>query len=301
VGNPKRTKPQAVPDRARGRGHPTQKQSYIAPGRGARRTKASTGDVDARYDDNIDLSPFELVVVPIKPPTRASNDSSPLDFNARENNIKPLRFQDPSKPNKTCHGDSCFWKSYQAYWYETVIRTKNCITIEMKWVNWDYLKSILAPCNEAMDVVYDRCHEMGLLNIMNFSCDWNDEVVAQFYATLYVDDRKDVMHFTLGGKRFSIKMYEFASLFCLGGVKEIIYQGRSILEFDRDFVRLHDGNELEVSKMHFMYDKAYRKVHFGHAKGLSPFYKMLNQLFRFALIPRGGDSENISHWARNLL
>jgi hypothetical protein len=76
-------------------------------------------------------------------------------------------------------------------------------------------------------------------------------------------------------------MYEFASLFRLSGVKEIIYQGCRISEIDRDLVRLHDGNELEVSKMHFMYDKAYGKVLFGHAKGLSPFYKMLNQLFKF--------------------
>jgi hypothetical protein len=143
------------------------------------------------------------------------------------------------------------------------------------------LKSIPAPCKEVLDVVYARCHEIGLLNIMNFSCDWNEEVVAQFYATLYVDDKRNVMHFTLGGKRFSIKMYEFASLFRLSGVKEIIYQGCRISEIDRDLVRLHDGNELEVSKMHFMYDKAYGKVLFGHAKGLSPFYKMLNQLFKF--------------------
>jgi hypothetical protein len=132
--NPKRTKPQAVPDRARGRGRPTQKQFSNAPGRGARTKRASVGDIEGRYDDNIDLSPFELVVVPIKPPTRARNDPSPLDFNARDNNIKPLRFQDPSKLDKTFHGYSRFWQSYQANWYETVILTKNRITTEMKWV-----------------------------------------------------------------------------------------------------------------------------------------------------------------------
>jgi hypothetical protein len=169
--NPKRTKPQAVPNCARGRGRPTQKLSSNAPGRGVRTKRASTGDVEGRYDDNIDLSPFELVVVPIKPPTCARNDPSPLDFNARDNNIKPLRFQDPSKLNKTFHGDSRFWQSYQADWYETVILTKNRITMEMKWVNWNYLKSIPAPCKEVLDVVYDRFREMGLLNIMNFSCD----------------------------------------------------------------------------------------------------------------------------------
>jgi hypothetical protein len=151
--NPKRTKAQAVPDRARGRGRPTQKLSSNAPGRGVRTKRASTGDVEGRYDDDIDLSPFELVVVPIKPPIRAHNDPSPLDFNARDNNIKPLLFQDPSKLDKTFRGDSRFWQSYQADWYETIILTKNCITTKMKWVNWNYLKSISAPCKEVLDVM----------------------------------------------------------------------------------------------------------------------------------------------------
>jgi hypothetical protein len=119
--NPKRTKPQAVPDRARGRGRLTHKHSSNAPGHGARTKRSSIEDVEGRYDDNIDLSSFVLVVVPIKPPTRACNDPSPLDFNARDNNIKLLHFQDPSKLDKTFHGDSRFWQSYQADWYETIV------------------------------------------------------------------------------------------------------------------------------------------------------------------------------------
>ena len=53
--------------------------------------------------------------------------------------------------------------------------------------------------------------------------------------------------------------------------------------------------------MSFMYDQVYGGIMFGHTKGLMPFYKLLNQLFRFTMTPRGGDSENISHWAKNLL
>ena len=39
----------------------------------------------------------------------------------------------------------------------------------------------------------------------------------------------------------------------------------------------------------------------GQVKGLTPFYRLLNTLFRFTLTPRGGDSDNISHRAKNLL
>ena len=35
--------------------------------------------------------------------------------------------------------------------------------------------------------------------------------------------------------------------------------------------------------------------------GLTLLYRLLNTLFRFTLTPRGGDSDNISHRAKNLL
>jgi hypothetical protein len=50
-----------------------------------------------------------------------------------------------------------------------------------------------------------------------------------------------------------------------------------------------------------MYDRAYGNINYGHTSGLTPYYKMLNLLFRYTLCPRGGDSYNISHRARNLL
>ena len=40
---------------------------------------------------------------------------------------------------------------------------------------------------------------------------------------------------------------------------------------------------------------------YGSVKGLTPYYRLLNTLFRFTLTPRGGDSDNISHRAKNLL
>ena len=70
---------------------------------------------------------------------------------------------------------------------------------------------------------------------------------------------------------------------------------------DDSKVDLHEGNELDPSKMHFMYDRAYGEIVLGKVKCLTPFYRLLNTLFRFTLTPRGGDSDNISHRAMNLL
>jgi hypothetical protein len=49
-----------------------------------------------------------------------------------------------------------------------------------------------------------------------------------------------------------------------------------------------------------MYDHFYGNINYGHTSGLTPYYKMLNLLFRYTLCPIGGDFDNISHRARNL-
>ena len=53
--------------------------------------------------------------------------------------------------------------------------------------------------------------------------------------------------------------------------------------------------------MHYMYDSAYGKVVFGETSGLTPFYKFMNQMFRYTLSPKAGNSDKISNLSRNLL
>ena len=50
-----------------------------------------------------------------------------------------------------------------------------------------------------------------------------------------------------------------------------------------------------------MYDSAYGDVEFGTIKGLTPYNKLLNQLFRYTLCPKGGDADNISNMPNNFL
>jgi hypothetical protein len=50
-----------------------------------------------------------------------------------------------------------------------------------------------------------------------------------------------------------------------------------------------------------MYDSAYGDIKFGTIHELTPYYKLLNQLFRYTLCPKSGDSDNISNMSKNLL
>jgi len=124
--------------------------------------------------------------------------------------------------------------------------------------------------------------------------------VAQFYATLHISDCGRIFLFLIRGKRFTYNMAQFSILFGHTG-NSVAYGGGYIVDRDDSKVDLHEGDELEPSKMQFMYDRAYGDIVLGQVKGLTPFYRLLNTLFRFTLTPRGGDSDNISHRAKNLL
>jgi len=95
-------------------------------------------------------------------------------------------------------------------------------------------------------------------------------------------------------------MAQFSQLFGHRG-DQVFYGGSWVVNRDSSKVDLHEGNELDASRMHFMYDKAYGDIVLGQVKGFTPFYRLLNILFRFTLTPRGGDSDNISHRVKNLL
>jgi hypothetical protein len=163
----------------------------------------------------------------------------------------------------------------------------------MRWIDWEHFHDLTLPLGNIAQAIYTHCCEFGLSYLMQLSCDWNEEVVAQFYATLYVDDNASTMHFSLGVKKLSITLSEFAILFRLRGAKDN--------NTFSNIVCLHDDVELAVSKMSFMYDRAYGAIIYGHPSGLTPYYKLFYLLFWNTLCPRGGNSDKISKYARNLL
>jgi hypothetical protein len=48
--------------------------------------------------------------------------------------------------------------------------------------------------------------------------------------------------------------------------------------------KIHEEeNVLDDEELHFMYDIAYGDIKFGRIHGLTPYYKLLNQLFYYTL------------------
>jgi hypothetical protein len=208
-------------------GHPRMKQASIC-------------HPTDEYDDNIDLSYLETMVLSIMRPTRGPHDPSMVNYKRGGNSISTLQYsEDPRYVERSFFGDIHFWFPHQANWYESVIMTKKHVTTEMRWIDWDHLKRLSSPVKEVVDAIYDRCNEMDLVEIMSFRCDWNEEVVAQFYATLFVEQDERTIHWSIGGKRFRYNMAQFSILFGHTG-DSMVYGGGYIVGRDTSKVDLHE-------------------------------------------------------------
>jgi hypothetical protein len=124
---------------------------------------------------------------------------------------------------------------------------------------------------------------------MCFKYDWNNKIIAQFYATCYFEKDEDVrwVHWMTEGKWYKIDYFEFAAMF---GFRRADYGCK----------RIHIGSHLPKEDMKVMYFPR-REWEYGGPKDLIPFYGYLNKFFRKTLAPREGDAHNISAFGRNLL
>jgi hypothetical protein len=146
---------------------------------------------------------------------------------------------------------------------------------------------------EQHDSIYNQvitaCKSHHIKKLMSVHYDWNIEVIAQFYATLFIEETENVraMHWMMEGEWYHITFDEFATRFSYG-------------QADKDRFRIHIHNPLEENEIKFMY--ALRQE--GNAKTINKiytFYSVLNRLFRKTICQRDGDPTNISHYAKNLL
>jgi methionine aminopeptidase len=70
-----------------------------------------------------------------------------------------------------------------------VILERRRIMTEAQWVDWHHME-------EEQDPIYNQvivaCESHHINKLMGVHYDWNIEVIAQFYATLFIEEVEDV-------------------------------------------------------------------------------------------------------------
>jgi hypothetical protein len=99
--------------------------------------------------------------------------------------LQDIRFQNPTLHIRDARIDgNRFWTLQHVDFYNFVIVPKKHQPIlHQRYINWEGCEAISDP---EMTHALRACERKRMKNIMTFQYDWNDEVIAQFYSTLWI-------------------------------------------------------------------------------------------------------------------
>jgi hypothetical protein len=128
-------------------------------------------------------------------------------------------------------------------------------------------------------------HEITVL--LQFRHNWNWEVIAEFYSTLFYDKKERIFIWMTNGRRFHVQLTRFAQILGLS----------SHLDIPK---KLHSGRVMMSREMTPLYipDSGSQPP---KVDGLLPHFLMLHRMMRKTLAPRIDYSEVIPAYERNLL
>jgi phage terminase large subunit len=90
--------------------------------------------------------------------------------------------------------------------------TKSKLVINSQWIDWAYMENKHDPI---FDGVIAACQTKYLRDILTFKKNWNNEVIAQFYATVCFEEHGDTrkLHSMTKSQWYEVSYFHFARLF----------------------------------------------------------------------------------------
>jgi hypothetical protein len=180
--------------------------------------------------------------------------------------------------------DPRFCTFFHADWYRSVYQSKKKSIINMQWTNWDFIQKEKNNCPAFAEVIV-ACEHHGIKDVMELKHYWNDEVILQFYSTLYLDKKSNKLFLMTDDEIYSFSLVRFATIL-------------SLQDHTRYPKKLHDDCVIELNRMRFMYEKDEYKL--SKVEGFKPFF-VLHRLLQKTLSPREGDSSRAPQYNGNIL
>jgi hypothetical protein len=135
--------------------------------------------------------------------------------------------------------------------------------------------------------VLETCDLHEITELLQFRHNWNQEVIAEFYSTLFYDKKEESFMWMTNGRRFHVQLSHFTQILGLSSYLDILK-------------KLHSGRVMMPREMTSLYlpnsGSEAPKV-----EGLLPHFLVLHRMMRKTLAPWIGYSEVIHAYERNLL
>jgi hypothetical protein len=245
-----------------------------------------TSDDDGGKDDEIDLpsahAPIIRGLVLHRAEARRSGNEPVTDFTASGGSalLEDIRFQNPALRIRDARIDgNRFWTLHHVDFYNSVILPKKHQPILYQWyINWEGREAIGDP---EMSQALRACERKKMKNIMTFQYDWNDEVIAHFYSTLWIklaDEESPYnfpyLNFYIEGSWYKVSYRRFAHIL-----------GFTDNDISGDKIKIHDYRQPTKDEARDLHLSESGK--FWESTNMHKYYRYINSLRRMTLIPKG--------------
>jgi hypothetical protein len=80
--------------------------------------------------------------------------------------------------------------------------------------------------------ILEACDLHGITDLLQFYYNWNQEVILEFYFTLFFDKKERIFMWMTNGRRFHVKLSQFAQILGLSSQLDIpkkLHSGRVMM------------------------------------------------------------------------
>jgi hypothetical protein len=109
-----------------------------------------------------------------------------ISYKGKIDLVREKRKENPRLVEKETIIDYRFHTVFQQDFYESVIISKTKPMTISQWIDWNYMEG---KGDRIFIEVVTTCRAKHLKDVMAFRKNWNNEIIAQFFATLYVEER----------------------------------------------------------------------------------------------------------------
>jgi hypothetical protein len=150
--------------------------------------------------------------------------------------------------NKPCYNsskerctDERFWTFFHQDWYQTMLYLKSSPVVKQQYVDIEYMWNKKDMNFNKVLEAYDLHEIIGLLQ---FRHNWNQEVIAKFYSTLFYDKKERIFIRMTYGRRFHVQLTRFAQILGLSSHLDIskkLHSGRMMMPKGMTLLYLPDS------------------------------------------------------------
>jgi hypothetical protein len=99
--------------------------------------------------------------------------------------------------------DERLWTFFHQDWYQTVLYPKSSPVVKQQYVDIEYMRN---KNDKHFNRILGVCDLYGITDLLQFSHNWNQKIISEFYSTLFYDKKERIFMWMTNGRMFHMKL-----------------------------------------------------------------------------------------------